>query len=586
MTDYHSPIADMRFVLDAVCDLEGLQRIEAYAEATPDMVDAILEEAARLAEGVIAPTNRTGDQEGSRLKDGSVVTPAGFREAYRQYVDGGWNGLTFEPAHGGQGLPFALGCAVQEMWTAANMAFSLCPMLTLGSVVAISLYGTEEQKAKYLGKLVSGEWTGSMNLTEPQAGSDVGALKTRAEKQLDGSYRIKGTKIFITYGDHDLTDNIIHLVLARTPGAPDGTRGISLFIVPKFLVGDDGAPGERNDVTCVSLEHKLGIHASPTCVLSYGDNDKCVGYLIGEECQGMRAMFAMMNHARINVGLQGVAIAERAYQQALAYAKERIQAGPIIGHADVRRMLMTIRAQTEAARAITYLTAASSDVAHAHPDAEVREKAQGRADLLTPVAKAYATDIGVEAASLGVQIHGGMGYVEETGAAQHLRDARIAPIYEGTNGIQAMDLVGRKLNMDGGAHWKALFAEVRDFTATLPSSGDLGALKPYLEDGLDALQNASVWLMGNDPEQQRNAAAAATPYLRIFGTVIGGYLLAKSAQEADRRLAASEGDAAYLKAKVATARFFAEQLMPPATALLGPITRGADGLYAIPDEIL
>ncbi|MGL4543071.1 MAG: acyl-CoA dehydrogenase, partial [Polymorphobacter sp.] len=437
---------------------------------------------------------------------------------------------------------------------------------------------------------------GTMNLTEPQAGSDVGALRTRAEPHADGSYRIKGSKIYITWGEHDVADNIIHLVLARLPDAPAGTRGISLFICPKLLPDAQGNWTRRNDLRVTGVEHKLGIHASPTCSMSFGENDNCVGYLVGDEGAGMRAMFTMMNHARINVGLQGVAIAERAYQGALAFARERVQSakfgaqGPaarepvrIIEHADVRRMLMTMKATTEAARALTYLTAAAVDRAHATGgvDNAAQRAAAGRADLLTPVTKAYATDSGVEMASLGLQVFGGMGFVEETGAAQHLRDARIAPIYEGTNGIQALDLVGRKLGLDGGAHWRALFLEMRDFIADLPRAGDLGALRPYLEDGLAALENASVWMTGNSGEALADNAAGATPYLRLFGVTVGGYLLAKQAEVATRQLAAGEGDAAFLRAKIATASFFAEQLMPPATALLGPITRGSALFYAI-----
>ena len=594
MRDYQAPIQDMQFTLETLCNWKQLNTLETFSEATPDLMIAVLEEAAKLSANIIAPLNRTGDREGARLVNGAVRMPEGFADAYRHYVEGGWNGLSAMPEWGGQGLPFCLALAVQETWTAANMAFSLCPMLTQGAIEALSRAGSDALKAVYLSKLVSGEWTGSMNLTEPQAGSDVGALKTRAEPQEDGTYRIFGQKIFITYGDHDMAENIVHLVLARLPGSPAGTKGISMFVVPKYLVKPDGTLGERNDVGCVSLEHKLGIHASPTCVMQFGEKDGAVGWLIGEKDRGMRTMFIMMNHARINVGLQGVAIAERAWQQALSFSRERIQsvdvatpeAGsvPIIRHGDVRRMLMTMKAQTEAVRALTYYTAAAVDRAHAETDAMARAAAQGLADLLTPVAKAYATDIGVEVASLGIQIHGGMGYIEETGAAQHFRDARIAPIYEGTNGIQAMDLVGRKLNMDDGKHWRALFAEIRDFTDQLSDSDDLGALAPYLEDGIEALQHAAVWLTGNDPEQARDVAGGATPFLRMFGTLIGAWLLARQAVEAKRRLDDGAGDIAYLKGKIVTAQFFAEQMLPPATALLGPITRGAETLFAIDED--
>ncbi|TFU06027.1 acyl-CoA dehydrogenase [Polymorphobacter arshaanensis] len=583
---YTAPIAEQRFVLDTIADLPGLAALPGFGDATPDMVEAILSEAGKLTGNVFAPLNWSGDQAGSRLEGDQVFMPEGFKDAYARYVEGGWAGLGAPVAHGGQGLPFVLASAVQEQLTSANMAFSLCMMLSMGAIEALAAHASPELQERYLTKLISGEWTGTMNLTEPQAGSDVGALRSRAERQADGTYRIKGSKIFITWGEHDVAENIIHLVLARLPDAPPGTKGISLFICPKFL--PDGA---RNDLRVTGVEHKLGIHASPTCSMSFGEHDKCVGYLVGEEGAGMRAMFTMMNHARINVGLQGVAIAERAYQGALAFAKERVQSAKfgggrdpvrIIEHADVRRMLMTMKATTEAARALTYLTAAAVDRAHATGD----KAAAGLADLLTPVTKAYATDIGVEMASIGVQVFGGMGFVEETGAAQHLRDSRIAPIYEGTNGIQALDLVGRKLGMDGGTHWRTLFLEIRDFIGDLPKAGDLGALRPYLEDGLAALENASVWMTGNSGDALTDTAAGATPYLRLFGVTVGGYLLAKQAAVAAQRLAAGEGDAAFLRAKIATARFFAEQLMPPATALLGPITRGSGLFYAIEEAAL
>jgi alkylation response protein AidB-like acyl-CoA dehydrogenase len=573
---YTAPVAEQSFVLDTIADLGGLARLPAFEAASPDLVQAILTEAGKLASGVFAPLNRIGDEEGASWTDGAVTLPKGFAEAYRQYVEGGWSSLGADPAHGGQGLPFVLASAVQEQLTSANMAFSLCMMLTQGAIEALTVHGSEEQKQVYLTKLISGEWTGTMNLTEPQAGSDVGALRTRAEPQGDGSYRIKGSKIFITWGEHDVAENIIHLVLARLPDAPPGTKGISLFVVPKFL-----SDGSRNDLRCVSIEHKLGIHASPTCTMSFGDNDACVGYLVGAENAGMRAMFTMMNHARINVGLQGVAIAERAYQGALAYAKERVQGKRIIEHPDVRRMLMTLKATTQAIRAITYLNAAAVDRAHGETDPDAKREAQALADLLTPVTKGYATDMGVELASMAVQMFGGMGFIEETGAAQHLRDARIAPIYEGTNGIQALDLVNRKLPQ---GRWKSLFAEMREFLRTLPNDGDLGAARPYLDDGVAALENATVWLVGNQGDGFTDAAAGATPYMRMFGIVIGGWLLAKQAVAAAERLAAGEGDPAFLAAKIATARFFAEQIVPQGTALLGPVTRGGALLFALSEE--
>ena len=570
---YTAPVAEQAFVLDTIADLAALNRLPAFEAATPDLVQPILEEAAKLSGNVFAPLNRKGDTEGARWSDGAVTLPAGFAEAYRQYVEGGWGSLGADPVHGGQGMPFVLASAVQEQLTSANMAFSLCMMLSQGAIEALAVHGTPEQQATYLTKLVSGEWTGTMNLTEPQAGSDVGALRSRAELHADGSYRIKGGKIFITWGEHDVAENIIHLVLARLPDAPPGTRGISLFIVPKFL-----ADGSRNDLRCVSIEHKLGIHASPTCTMSFGDNDACVGYIVGAENAGMRAMFTMMNHARINVGLQGVAIAERAYQGALAFSKERVQGKRIIEHPDVRRMLMTMKATTEAIRALTYLNAAAVDFAHGETDAEAKRDWQALADLLTPVTKAYATDMGVELSSLAVQVFGGMGFIEETGAAQHLRDARIAPIYEGTNGIQALDLVNRKLPQ---GRWKNLFADIRATIRGLPGDGDLGAIAPYLDDGLAALENATVWMVGNHGDGFNDAAAGATPYLRMFGIVAGGWLLARQAIVASERLAAGEGDPAFLKAKIVTARFFAEQIVPQATALLGPVTRGAGMFFAL-----
>jgi 3-(methylthio)propanoyl-CoA dehydrogenase len=571
---YTAPITEQRFVLETIADLPGLAQLPHFEAATADLVDAILEEAGKLSAGVFAPLNRIGDTEGAKLANGVVTLPAGVREAYAAYVEGGWMTLGADPAWGGQGLPFVLATAVQEQTTSANMALSLCPMLSQGAIEALTAHGSEDQKQTYLTKIISGEWTGTMNLTEPQAGTDVGALRTVATPAEDGTWRIKGSKIFITWGEHDVAENIIHLVLARTPGSPKGTKGISLFIVPKFLVNADGSLGARNDLRCVSIEHKLGIHSSPTCTMSYGDNDDCVGFMIGGENAGMRAMFTMMNHARINVGLQGVAIAERAYQHALAYAKDRVQVRRIIEFADVRRTLMTMRGLTEAARALTYLNAAAVDRAHAEIDELARREAQALADLLTPVTKAFSTDVGVEVASLGVQVFGGMGFIEETGAAQHYRDARIAPIYEGTNGIQAMDLVGRKLPQ---GRWKSLFADMRaDFAET-------AGLAPYLEDALAALESATIWLAEGGGDDN---AAGATPYLRMFGLTVGGWLLAKQAAAAAQRLAAGEGDPAFLNAKIVTARFFAEQFLPQAAALLGPVTRGAETLFAIPDEAL
>ncbi|MEM8798437.1 MAG: acyl-CoA dehydrogenase C-terminal domain-containing protein [Pseudomonadota bacterium] len=591
---YTAPVSDIRFTLETICKLDDLAERPAFSDLSSDLVDAILEEAGKLASGALAPLNWPGDQAGSvRQSDGSVKTPEGFPEAYKQFVEGGWNCLSGSTEYGGQGLPYIMQTAVMDMMTSANMAFSLCPLLSQGAIEALTAHGTEDLRQTYLEKLISGEWTGTMNLTEPQAGSDVGALRTKAVPQDNGTYLISGQKIFITWGEHDCAENIVHLVLARLPGAPEGTRGISLFLVPKYLVNDDGSLGERNDLRCVSVEHKLGIHASPTCTMSYGDEGKCVGYLIGEENRGMACMFTMMNNARIGVGLQGVAISERAYQHALHFARERVQspvfgssdrsAKRIIDHADVRRMLLKMKSLAEACRAIVYRTAVAVDRAHqGHDDERAREK--GIAELLTPIAKALSTDVGVEVSSLGIQVFGGMGYVEETGAAQHFRDSRIAPIYEGTNGIQAIDLVGRKLNMAGGAVWKDWVQEMRQFCAQLPGDGELGAIKPYLEDAIEATQTAAVWMQGNADDGLNDTAAGATPFLRMFGLTTGGYLLTKQAQHAASLLEDRPSNKSFLEAKITTARFFAEQILPHATAALGPVTRGAELLYALDES--
>ncbi|MHB9878926.1 acyl-CoA dehydrogenase [Pacificimonas sp. ICDLI1SI03] len=591
---YSAPIIEQRFALETAGRMSELAALPKFSSVDDDLLDAILTESGKFAAEVFAPLNRLGDQQGAVLENGVVTLPEGFRQAYQQYVDAGWGSLGADPEFGGQGLPFALATACQEQLTAANMAFSLCPMLTLGAIEALSAHASAELQETYLTKLVSGEWTGTMNLTEPQAGSDVGALRTMAAPADDGTWRIKGQKIYITWGEHDVADNIVHLVLARTPDAPAGTKGISLFLVPKFLPADDRAFTVRNDLRCVGLEEKLGIHASPTCTMSFGDNDECVGFLVGEEMAGMRAMFTMMNHARINVGLQGPAICERAYQAALSYAKERVQSAriggtreavAIIEHADVRRNLMVMKAVTEATRALVYANAAAVDLAHGATDEATRQNAQGRADLLTPITKAYATDMGVEIASIGVQIHGGMGFVEETGAAQHYRDARIAPIYEGTNGIQAMDLVGRKLHMRGGQYWRALVAEMRSDISALPATGDFAAMKAPLTEIANAVAAGANWLSeaSRDPN---DAAAGAQPFLRMFGIAIGGWLLASQAREAQSRLALMKGDAEFLRAKIATARFFAEQIVPPGAALLAPVMSGQETLYLIADDAM
>jgi len=592
MSEYRAPIEEIRFALETMGQMKDWTSLPGFEDAGEDLVGAVLEEAGKLAGEVIAPTNRIGDETGARWTDGDVTLPEAFVPMHRAYVEGGWSTLSADPELGGQGLPNTLSIAVTEMVTSANMAYSLLPLLSGGAIEAIAAHGSDEQRQTYLHKMVSGEWSGAMNLTEPAAGSDVGALRAKAEKQADGSYLITGQKIFITWGEHNLCENIIHLVLARLPDAPAGTKGISMFIVPKFMVNDDGSLGARNDVRCVSIEHKLGIHASPTCVMSFGDNAACTGYIVGEENKGMRNMFTMMNHARVGVGLEGVAIAERAYQQAVNYASDRVQSAAIggrtrepvaiINHPDVRRMLLTMRATTEAARAIIYRNVWALDRADKATDKAERMAAAGEADLLTPISKAYSTDIGVEAASLGVQIHGGMGFIEETGAAQHYRDSRIAPIYEGTNGIQALDLVGRKLNSDGGTHWKSLITEMRTFAGGMDRA--LAGSQSTLLAGIDALEEAANTLFANGFERIVDTAAAATPYLRLFGTVLGAYLLARQAAEAERHLAADDGNPAFLRAKITTARFFIEQILPQATALLEPVKAGADQLMAMDND--
>src|SRR6266446_8361307 len=582
---YAAPLADMRFTLDTIAGLKG---------DAAEIADAILDEAARFAAAELAPLNHPADQVGSVLENGVVRTPPGFRDAYRRYAEGGWMGLASDPAHGGQGLPLALAAPVAEMWNSACMSWALYPLLTFGAIELLQTHGTPQQQRLYLDKLVSGEWTGTMNLTEPQAGSDLGALKARAVPRNDARwgehYRITGQKIFITYGDHDLTDNIVHMVLARTPDAPPGSRGISLFLVPKFLPDPEGKPGPRNDLRALRLEEKLGIHASPTCVMSYGDAEGAVGWRIGEENRGLECMFTMMNCARLLVGVQGVGIAERAYQHALAYTRMRVQgqpAGmprsakgtdstpPIIHHPDVRRMLLSMRAASEAMRALTCYAAATIDASRQAEDEEARERAERRADLLIPVVKAWCTDLGVEVASTGVQVHGGMGYIEETGAAQHLRDARIAPIYEGTNGIQANDLVGRKLGRDQGEAARSMIAEMR---ATIAELGDtrLMPIRGHLAAGIDALEQATAHLVAAEPAM---AAAGSAPYLALFGTVAGGWLMARLAAAALRRDADGFG-----AIKLATARFYAEHYLARAPSYLPGVMGGATIVGFDPDQ--
>jgi alkylation response protein AidB-like acyl-CoA dehydrogenase len=596
MRTYTAPLRDIRFTLEHIGELPELARLEDFSHADPEMVAGLLEEAARFCSEAVAPTNQEGDRQGCVLAAGGVKTPEVFRKVYQQYVDAGWGALQFPPAFGGGGFPLLVATAFKEMLTSANLAFSLAPLLTTGAVVDLLVHGSDELQQTYLPNLVSGKWTGTMNLSEPQAGSDVGALTTRAIPQDDGTYRIKGTKIWITYGDQDMSENIVHLVLARLPDAPPGTGGISLFVVPKFLVDDDGSLGERNDVHVVSIEEKLGIHASPTCVMAYGENsDGAIGYLIGEPHKGMRQMFTMMNDARLGVGVEGLSIAERAYQQAVAYARERRQGKApgdddledgqslIVKHPDIRRALLTMRAYIEAMRALTYRNAAAIDRQHHHPDPEVRDGEGKLADLLTPMSKAWCTDLGVELTSMAIQVHGGMGYVEETGVAQHFRDARIAPIYEGTNGIQAIDLVGRKLPYDGGAFVQGVIARMRGDVAAL-TGDDLASIRDHLTEGLDILDEAVAWL-GARREQFADVLAAATPFLRLMSTVVAGWLLARAAAAARAQLDGGS-DEAFLRDKIVVARFYAEQLLPQVRGLAAAVMRDAGDLFAIDAERL
>jgi alkylation response protein AidB-like acyl-CoA dehydrogenase len=594
MAEYIPPLRDIRFVLEQLVDLDGLSKLEAYAHADPDTVLGVIEESGRFMAEVVAPVNPVGDAAGSTLDgDGNVSTPPGFREAYRQYVEAGWGAVPFPDEFGGGGFPWLVAVVMQEMLAAASMSFSLCPLLNQGAIDMLTQHGSAAQQAIYAEKMVTGEWAGTMNLTEPQAGSDLGAVRARAVPAADGTWRVSGQKTFITFGEHDLADNIIHLVLARVPDAPPGTRGISCFIVPKYLVNDDGSLGARNDLRCVSIEHKLGIHASPTCVMSYGDEGGAVGYLIGEANQGMRYMFTMMNTARLSVGLQGLAVSERAYQDALRYAQERKQGraigtpkgelSPIVEHPDVRRMLLTMKACIEAMRALLYTNAVSIDLARHHPDPAEREARRELTDLLTPISKAWCTDLGVELTSIGLQVHGGMGYVEETGVAQYLRDSRISPIYEGTNGIQAIDLVLRKVPMRDGGVVADLLAQMEALGPELAAAGpELAGIQSALADGISVLREATGWIMSHGKAEPNDVLAGAAPYLRLSGLVVGGWLMARSALAASRLLPGAGGsDAAFLQEKISTARFYAGQLLPQAAGLLPAVTAGAGPLFQV-----
>jgi acyl-CoA dehydrogenase len=606
---YQAPVADIIFTLKHAAGFAQARAEGLYPDLGDDDLDIVLGEAGRFASEVLAPLNAVGDRHGTPFRDGEVTMPPGWKEAYRDWAAAGWNSVAGPPEWGGQGLPRAVNAACIEMWNAASMAFGLGPVLTMAGVDSLAAFGAEDLKKTFLPKLVSGEWMGTMELTEPQAGSDVGALRTRAERAQDGAndgtYRITGSKIFITFGEHDLTANIIHFVLARIVGAPEGTRGLSLFLVPKFLVGPDGRLGARNDLRAARIEHKLGMHASPTCHMIYGDHGGCVGYLIGEESRGMAAMFTMMNEARLAVGLQGVAIAEAATQQAIAYARERRQgrphpgglpgaipapdvraAGetaaltqvPIIAHVDVRRMLLTMRSLTRAARAICFTTAVALDRSRLARDAAARKAAHERAALLTPVAKAFSTDIGAEVASLGIQVHGGTGFIEETGAAQHYRDARIAQIYEGTNGIQAIDLVTRKVPLNGGAVVGSYIAELRRTVDAVRAANDpaFGATGERLAEATDSLAQATAWILTALAGKPDAALAGATTYLRLFAAAAGGCMLADEALAAARHGAA--GDGADRPGRIAIARFFAENLAAQAPALEHIVTQGADAV--------
>ena len=617
MSEYKAPIRDIQFVLKALAGLDEVSGLPGCAEVTSDLVDQVLEENARFSEEVLAPLNHSGDLEGSVWENGGTVrTPKGFKDAYRQFVAGGWNALQFPAEYGGQDLPKLVATPVMEMWKSANLSFSLCPLLTAGAVEALLLRGSDAQKQTYLPKMVEGIWSGTMNLTEPQAGSDLALLRTRAERASDSvlgdHYRIRGQKIFITYGEHDLTENIIHLVLARTPDAPEGVKGISMFIVPKFLVNADGTPGRRNAAHCASIERKLGIHASPTTVLIYGGDGEdspiaigagAVGYLVGEENRGLEYMFITMNAARFAVGLEGLAISERAYQHALAYSKERIQsrdlaggksAVPIIRQPDVRRMLMSMKAQTEAMRALAYVVGASMDGARLNPDTDERARLGAFVDLMIPVVKGWCTETAIEVASTGIQVHGGVGFIEETGAAQFLRDARITTIYEGTTGIQANDLIGRKIARDGGATAKALIAMMRVSEAELrrasgdDGAGHLAAICGGLASGITALSDCVQWLAENYRADIKAVHAGSVPFLKLTGIVAGGWQMARAALIAHERLAAGSGamqfDKSFYEAKIITSRFFAEHVLAQAPGLRSEIMTGASSTLGLADE--
>ena len=577
----------MHFVLNELADLDAVAKLPGYEEATPDLIDAILEEAGKLATEVLAPLNKSGDKEGCVLENGVVRTPKGFPEAYAKFVEGGWNGLPFDPGYGGQGLPLLVSAAAFEIWQAANMAFAICPTLTQAAVELLTAHGSDALKGVFMEKLVSGVWTGTMVMTETQAGTDLSKVRTKAVRDPGtDAYQITGQKVFITHGEHDFSENIIHMVLARSPDGPDGIKGLSLFVVPKFLVNEDGGLGARNDLRCLSLEHKMGINASPTCVMAFGDGDGdgAVGYLLGEENRGIEYMFTMMNNARLAIGIEGVGVAERAYQHARAYAADRLQGGgdtpiSIDHHPDVRRMLLSMRTQTEAIRALDYYAAAALDTAKRHPDEAVRQEKQALVDLLIPVVKAWSTDTGIDVANTGIQVFGGAGYIEESGAPQFLRDVRITAIYEGTNGIQALDLVGRKVARDQGAAAKALILQMQDLDDELSgqSDEDINIIRKNLADGNAALTNATDWIVETFPQNPDAVAAGAVPYLRLLGIVAGGWMMARAALAAKKHLnqGTKEGaDSGFYAAKIVSARFFADHILIQAHPLAATVTRG------------
>ncbi len=588
MADYLAPLKQMRFTIEHLADFAEVGALPDFQSVDGDMVEAVLEEAAKFATGVLAPTNVIGDRQGVKVVGDGVEVPAEFTDAYARFCEGGWPGIASNPEFGGQGLPKTLAVACDEMWAASNVAFALCPELSQGAILAMDRHGTEELKAQFLEKLVSGQWSGSMCLTEAQAGSDLSSLTTRAEPKGD-RYLIAGQKIFITWGDHAMAENIVHLVLARLPDAPPGTKGISLFLVPKYKVNDDGSIGERNDNYCVSVEHKMGIHASPTCVLSFGDKGGAEGFLVGKPNEGLAAMFTMMNYMRLGVGIQGVGLADRSYQAAVAWARDRTQGRApgekgkvaIIRHPDVRRMLLAMRALTQASRAICYYTASCLDRAAHGADPEAAAMYDARADLLTPIAKAWTTEASLEVTSHGIQVHGGMGYVEETGVAQFYRDARIAPIYEGTNGIQAIDLVGRKLLRDGGATVSAFVSDMRTVDAPLANAGEeFAVVRSALARALDELVESSTYILTGAKRDPELVSAVAFNYLMLLGTVIGGWQLARGALVAEGGLATG-GDKAFLVAQVVMARFYAEQVLPRCTGYAAAIRAGSGSTMAL-----